>query len=337
MSESSPLVKEKAPLILAEIQKAKSILLHLHPMPDPDSVGSALAMKFALEQMGKKVTLIKGDSDFPEAFAHFPGASTITQKNFFEIDQSEYDLFLILDSGSKEMISRHKPVAFPARWKTIVIDHHKTNPGYAEINLVDPTYPATAEILFDLFKEWGININADIASDLFVGIFTDTGFKYPGTTSRTFRASAELVDKIPDMPKLVAAMENSNTPELVKFDGQALSNIEVFFNVFAIAKVTNDFIVSARLPANAIRVSGTSAFMRTVRPWKISAAAAEVEKGKTKFSFRSQDGDAFDVGALAGSLGGGGHKAAAGLILDMALDEAVKTVVAKAKELYNLT
>src|SRR3954463_13074656 len=102
----SPLIQEKAPVILAEIEKASSILLHCHPSPDPDSVGSALAMKFALEQLGKKVTVIRGDSEIPQAFMHFPGAGDIQSKSFGEVDLKNFDLFIIQDSGSPEMISR---------------------------------------------------------------------------------------------------------------------------------------------------------------------------------------------------------------------------------------
>src|SRR3989344_3205155 len=93
--------------ILSHIEKANSILLHCHPSPDPDSVGSVLAMKCALEQMGKKATVIKGDSDIPQAFMHFPGADTIVKKNFGEVDLKNFDLFIILDSASPEMISRY--------------------------------------------------------------------------------------------------------------------------------------------------------------------------------------------------------------------------------------
>src|SRR5882724_10069578 len=112
-SDISPIIKEKAPIILAEIKKAKSILLHCHPLPDPDSVGSALAMKFALEQMGKKVTFIRGDSEIPRGFMHFPGAKEIVNKNFSEVDLQEFDLLISLDSGSKNMISQASPPSYP--------------------------------------------------------------------------------------------------------------------------------------------------------------------------------------------------------------------------------
>ena len=85
-------IKKYAPIIHSEVQKAKHILLHCHPSPDPDSVGSVLAMKLALEQLGKKVTLIKGDSEIPKAFA-FPSDETITQKSYPEVDLKDFDLF----------------------------------------------------------------------------------------------------------------------------------------------------------------------------------------------------------------------------------------------------
>src|SRR5579872_6587049 len=104
MTDISPLIKEKAPLILAEIKKATSILLHCHPSPDPDSVGSALAMKFALESLGKKATIIQGDNDIPRAYMHFPGAQDIVKKNFFELDLTQFDLFIVQDTGGLERI-----------------------------------------------------------------------------------------------------------------------------------------------------------------------------------------------------------------------------------------
>ena len=191
-NDISPLIREKAPLILVEIKKAKSILLHCHPSPDPDSVGSALAMKFALESLGKKATVIRGDSEIPQAFMHFPGADQIVPKNFGEVDLKEFDLFISLDTAAIDRISTLGKLEFPASLFVIDIDHHRTNPGFGAINLIESSYPATAQILFDLFKEWGVPITADMAYNLFIGIYTDTGaFKYRETTVKTFAIAAE--------------------------------------------------------------------------------------------------------------------------------------------------
>ncbi len=336
--EISPIIKEKAPLILVEIQKAKSILLHFHPSPDPDSVGSALAMKFALEQIGKKVTVIKGDSEFPRGFKHFPGAGEIVEKNFLEIDQSQFDLFIIIDSAQPQMVSRRGEIKFAPNLKTIAIDHHATNRQFAEINLLESAYPASCQILFDLFKLWEVKLTPEISANLFIGIYTDTGaFKYRGVTQHTYEIIGELVKHIPDVSDLITRMENSNSPQLIAFEAAALDSIEVFCGGrFALAAVPSTVIKSKNIPTADVRTSEVSSFMLTVAEWDFVAAAAEIDSNVIKFSFRSKDIEKYDVAKLTESLGGGGHRAAAGLILRMPFDEAKKLVVQKAEELYKL-
>lgn len=323
--------------ILAEIKAAKAILLHCHPSPDPDSVGSVLAMKFALEQLGKKVTAIQGDSEIPKAFMHFPGAGEIVNKNFFDIDVNEFDLFIILDSG-KGGVSRIKEVVFPESLKVINIDHHRTNPGCGSINIIDPSYPANCLILFDLFKEWNIKLNSDIASNLFIGTYTDTGgFKYEGVSSKTFNAAAELSAYIPSIPLLISKMENSNTPGFISFEAAALGNISVLFGgKLAISSVAYSVIESKKIPASDVSAGGISSFMRSVPEWSIVACAAESQPNIVKLSFRSSDSNKYDVSRLAAELGGGGHKAAAGAVLSMPLEQAIEKVVSTAKIMYNL-
>lgn len=334
----SPIIKEKAPLILAEIQKAKSVLLHCHPSPDPDSVGSALAMKFALEQLGKKATVIKGDSEIPQAFMHFPGAGDIVKKNFFEVDLAKFDLFIILDSGSKEMISRFKPITLPLPIKTIIIDHHASNNGYADLNLVESSYPSTSQVLFDLFVLWGINVSHEIAANLFIGIYTDTGgFKYPGTTKRTFDIAGELANDVPEFPRLITEMENSATFGEIKFRALALGSVETFANgQIGLSVISNETLKERGIPLSDVHADQISPVLRTVSDWKVSGILVEIHPRNVKMSFRSKDGDAYDVSKLATALGGGGHKAASGATLDMTIGEAKEMVVAKAKDLYNL-
>jgi phosphoesterase RecJ-like protein len=92
------------------IKESDSILLHLHPKPDPDSIGSALATYHALRSIGKKVTIMAGDTPLPEVFSFLPGFDDIVHKNYFEIDLNDFDLFIILDSGSKQMVSRKEEI-----------------------------------------------------------------------------------------------------------------------------------------------------------------------------------------------------------------------------------
>ncbi len=335
--EISPLIKEKAPLILAEIKKANSILLHCHPSPDPDSVCSALAMKFAVEQLGKKATIIRGDSEIPEAFMHFPGAKEIMMKNYWEIDPSQYDLFIIVDSAITG-VSRIKEVSLPSTMKVINIDHHRTNTGSGSINIVDPTYPATGQLLFDVLGEMKIKITPEIAINLFAGIITDTGgFKFESTTANTFEVAAQLVKIVPDFGKYIAEMENSNTLSDMMFHGLALSSIETFSNgKLAISAVPYYLIEEKKILSVSTSAGTISSILRTVAQFEIMVACIETKPNQIRLSFRTRDAQKYDVSKIAALFGGGGHIVASGATLNMTLDEAKKLVVAKVKELYNL-
>ena len=330
-------MNETADKIKKEIDKAQSILLHCHPSPDPDSVGSTLAMKLALESLGKKVTLIKGDSDISKAFV-FPGVETVTQKNFFEIKLSDFDLFLILDSGSIEMISRKGEVIFPDSLTTVVIDHHATNGGYGKINLVDTSYSSTAQLVFDLLNQWNIEINHDIALNLFMGMYTDTGgFRYGIKPEKTLEVAMTLAKLAPDYQKTIFVMENNNRIESLIFESLALASLKTFFDgKLALVSVCNVDIVKNKFTNDDIFTGYISNKIKSVIGTQIAVTLIEKEPNVVKLSFRTRDVVKYDVSKLALALGGGGHKAAAGATLEMSLPEAIEKVVKTVKELYNI-
>jgi phosphoesterase RecJ-like protein len=330
-------IKDIAPEILKEIKKAKSILLHCHPSPDPDSVGSALATKFALEQLGKKITVIKGDSDIPKAF-DFPGVETIVSKNYFEVDLKNFDLFIIQDTGSLQMISTKAEIVFPEHLMTIVIDHHASNTGYAKLNCIDSTYPATGQLLFDLFTEMGINIDHDIALNLLMGIYTDTGgFKYGGDMVETLRIASVLAKKAPEFTKVINTMENSNRKESLIFEGTALSSFRTYCGgKLGIVSVSNDEILKNSFNDDDMFTGLIANKVKSIIGIEISAILVEKEPNLVKVSIRSRDALKYDISKLALALGGGGHKAAAGVKMKMTLSEAISKLVNTTKEIYNI-
>lgn len=336
--KNSENLKDLVESLKVEIIKANNILLHCHPSPDPDSVGSSLAMKFALEQIGKKVTLIKGDSDIPKAF-EFPGVDTITKKSYSEINISEFDLFIILDSGSLEMISKMPiPTSLPDTLMTVVIDHHASNIGYAKLNIIRPEYPATAQLLYDIFKILDIKVDRNIALNLFMGIYTDTGgFRYENTNIDTFKIASELVSIAPDYYKTISVMENSKRYEALVFEGLALSSVKTFYDgILAVSCVSNDDLIKNNIINEDISTGYISGKLKSVLGIYVSATIIEVEKNVLKISFRTSDSKRFDVSKLAIALGGGGHIAAAGATFYDSPENAMKILVQKAKEIYNL-
>lgn len=337
--ESAKIIKELAPVVLAEVKKAKSILLHCHPKPDPDSVGSALAMKLALEQIGKKATLIKGDSRMPEAFMHLPGARGIVSKNFFEIDQAEFDLFICQDSSSPQMVSRAGKLGAPMPIKTVIIDHHRSNERFGSINLVASALPATSQLLFEIFKEWGIDLTRDIAANLFAGIYSDTGgMKYMGANERTYEIMTDLVKTGISPFHILDPIENSYTPASMSYLCSALKSIETFVDgKVAIASVSSGDLSSHGITESDMSSIQLAHMLRRVIGWDLDVSMVELKPGEIKLGFRTRDEDRFDVSKIAVAFGGGGHKAAAGAgITGKTLAEAKEMVVAKAKELYNL-
>jgi len=323
--------KETAKLIWEAIQKSQRILLHLHPNPDPDSVGSALATARALRDLGKEVTVIKGDSPRPEYLSFLPEYETIVPKSYLEIDPTSFDLFLILDISQPNRITGLGEVKFPPTLKTILIDHHVTAEPFAAINLIAPQYPATAQILYHLFREWGIKLTPAIAACLFIGLYGDTGgFKYKGTTKDTFLIVAILTELVPHFSEMIFQLENNNSRGQLLYEGLALSSIEVVGG----GKVALVVLSQDQLVANGLRYEDTQGVsianrLKSVVGWEIGATLIEQPSGFVKGSFRTRDPKKFDVAKLSLALGGGGHPAAAGATLKMSCPEARKLFLEK--------
>jgi len=310
--------------------------LHLHPRPDEDSIGSVLAMGHALASLGKKFTIIKGDSPLPEEYSHLPGYNWIIDKNFFEIALADFDLFLILDTGGVEQISRQGEIIFPDHLNTVLIDHHDNTVNFARTNLILSDYPAVGQLLFDLFKEWGVALTPEIAINLLIGIQADTGgFKYPRTTSETLAVAAELVKMSPNFPAVIAKCENVLTPGEISYLGLGLSKAESLFNnQAAISAISYEELQRAGIRENDVHQNQIANWFRQVKDWKIGIALVESQPGQTCISLRSQDGEKYDVSKVALAFGGGGHRAAAGATIKKPLAEAKAEVLRAAEELF---
>ena len=330
-------VKKLAPAIWSEIQKANSILLHCHPSPDADSVGGVLGMMHVLKKLNKQVTVIIGDSEAPSSLSCLPGYDQILLKNWFQIDLSNFDLFISQDSSSLSQVSRLGEVKFPDSMRVVVIDHHDTNTKYGHINLVEPEYPAVCQMDYELFKEWQVEINPDSAICLFLGMYTDTGgFKYLGTTPATFNAAAELSNINPDFHKVIFELENNNSPEQVRFMGLSLSCIELYFSgKVAIAAVSHDQLVKFGIKKIHTEKVDISNILKSVKGWEVGIRFTEAEPHQVTLSMRTRDPEKFDVGKIASATGfGGGHKAASGANIPMSFEEAKKHLLSSIQTAY---
>lgn len=322
--------------IWPEIQKSTNVLLHLHPTPDGDSIGSALATMHMLKGLGKKVTLIAGDSELPKAFYYLPGAGEIQLKNYSEVDTAPFDLFLILDSASKDRVSRLNAVEFPSTMRTVVIDHHGTNPKFGDINLVDPSYPATAQILYELFELWGVTVTKHIALTLFLGMFTDTGgFRFKGTTPQTLLYASKLAAIAPEYNEMLSKMENTLEPENLKFLSIAYSTLEHYFNnKVVLAPISFEMLKENHIEKRHTERMELANTLCMVEGWEVSISFIETEKDRVSVSLRTQKGEEYDLSKLAVALGGGGHRMAAGAVISKPFEEAKKFLLETIPQVY---
>jgi phosphoesterase RecJ-like protein len=250
------------------------------------------------------------------------------------------------------MISRKGYVVFPPisnpNLKAIVIDHHASNMGYGEINLVANQYVSTTEILFDLFQEWNIPFSKEIATNLYVGLFTDGGgFRYDRISDHSFYMAGVMYSHNPDLLKVIELLENSASKNSVDFMGLALTQKKVFgpFDIFDAAtnstKNKGSFVISyvsyddiqklGLTPDDYWNGNIVSHMIKAVVGWNVTAMLIEVTPGEVKCSFRTRDQIEFDVSKVALALGGGGHKAAAGV--KKPLPEAMEIVAETMKDI----
>ena len=330
-------VQKLAPAIWKEIHKAQKILLHLHPSPDGDSVGASLAMLWALESMGKKVDLIKGDSNPPKYLSQLPGFEKIVLKHYHEVEIDNYDLFVILDSMDMSRVSNFEVIEFPKKLKTKVIDHHSGNPKFGQINLVDGSYIATSQILYELFIEGKVAISKEMAICLYIGIYTDSGgFKYAPINYKTLEIASKLAKINPKFPEYIFALENNNEPGRISFIGLALNSIELYFGGrVAISAVSYEQLKKAGVDNNNVDKAYISNVLKSVTGWDVGIALVEKDLGVAGLSLRTRDPVKWNVAEIARATGGGdGHPVSAGASIKLPFNEAKKFLLEKIKEVH---
>jgi bifunctional oligoribonuclease and PAP phosphatase NrnA len=324
--------------IWKEIDRSQTILLHLHPSPDGDSIGSALAFYHALTKLGKNVTLIQGDSSVPQNLSHLPGTNKITPQNINQIDLSTFDLFLILDSSSISYVTKSADFKLPKKLKTIVIDHHQSNGKFGKINMVIPNCPATAQIIYELLTYRKIKITPQIAACIYVGIYTDSGgFRYFNPTYKTFNIASHLAKIYPKFSKLIFNIENSDSPDRLKFISLMFSSIKTFYSDHvAVASISYDQILSNHINIDVIGgYSEIGNSIKSVIGWDIAVTLVELQPNMVKVSLRTRDSEIYDLSKIAlATKAGGGHKAAAGATLNMSLEKSQELILSIIKKLY---
>jgi bifunctional oligoribonuclease and PAP phosphatase NrnA len=293
---------------IAELLRTRErFVVMSHIRPDGDALGCTLAMGLCLKQLGKDVTLWNEEGCL-EKFSFLPGSSLVQRP---PVEPQRFDVAIVLDTAVKDRVGKCLPaVAHADTW--VNIDHHVSNPRFADLNYIDSSAPATGEILFELFRKEDLPMTYEMADNLFVAISTDTGsFQYPSTTARTYEIGAELIRmgaKVGELSQKLYENYPRRRLELLK----SLLNALRFTSGDKVASFALTQEVSRKLGAIPEDNEGLIDYIRAVEGVIVAAFFEELEDGRVRVSLRSKDPRA-DVCKVAQQFGGGGHTLAAGI------------------------
>ena len=307
--------------MLSAILSAGSVLLFGHVNPDGDTLGSVLAMKLRLERMGKRVQAMV-DGFVPSRLAFLPGAGDVLSAS--DVPDA-FDLALAIDVASMDRLGKCEAL-FAAAKKTAVIDHHGTNPGYAQINMIDGAAPAAAVLVYRLFEQMELPLSQEEAICLYTALSTDTGnFIYDSTDAESFAMMSALMEAGLPLPEYSRRLFRQKEVPFVRLLGEVLPSLRIIADGrIAGLQLTMDQM--QRAGANGGHTDGVVDYAIDLEGVGMAYFAREIEGGKVKVSLRALAPYAVDK--IASQFGGGGHKLAAGLTLCMPMDEAVRTVEA---------
>jgi phosphoesterase RecJ-like protein len=297
-----------------------------HEAPDGDALGCLSAFGGACDYLGVPCSMyIPGDSGFPPEYDFLPGLDRILRGDLPAVD--EHTTIYFFDCASLLRSNSH---SFPQGVARVNIDHHQDNPGYGDLNLVDPGAPSTSALLYEVLKAAEIPMEGGIATALYVGLVTDTGrFQYSNTTPGAHRMAAELQELGLDVNRVYRLVyESQPLPKLLLLE-RALKHLDVRLDgALAISWLGNDDFREAG--ADEGHAEGLIDWLRGIHGVRAAALVRErIREGKVecKVSLRSTDGDV-DVSAIARLRGGGGHARAAGCTCE----DDVSTVIAWVEE-----
>jgi len=305
--------------IVDAVRARQRFVLSSHSRPDGDSIGSQLAMAYALRAIGKEATVINADPAPPPLMA-FPGVRDIRIAPAVE---GNFDAALIMECGDLQRTG----VAGLDRCFVINIDHHPGNSSYGDINWFDASAAACAEMVYDVVLALGIPLSPEIATHVYLAILTDTGsFHYSGISPRTFEICRECVLAGVDPVIVARNVYDSNNMGRLKLFGAVLGAMQID-STGRVAIVYVDHEMAREAGGTYEDTEGLVNLPLTVKEIEAVVFFKQEKGDEYRVSLRSKGN--IDIGSIAKEYGGGGHKNAAGLTVSGPIEEVQRTLVEK--------
>jgi phosphoesterase RecJ-like protein len=307
------------------LRRASRVLLVAHRPPDADGVGSLLALGRMLSSLGKEVAEVCVEALEPSLLS-LPGAERV--RVTVPPRAAAWDAAVLLDCADVDRAGLEP--GFLRDVTVINIDHHRTNPGFGDVVLVDPTAPATAALVVDLVDALDVPLGADDATDLYAGLLTDTErFTAESVCPATHRLAARLLESGARAAEVAGAMYSTRPASGVTLLASALRKLRRTADgrVAWISLTADDFTKAGVDPMTAEDLASVAVGVEGV--W--AGAYLRPGAGGVRVGLRSRHPEV-DVSRVAQALGGGGHRWAAGCVLPDSRNAATRVVRALQEE-----
>lgn len=299
-------------------------LITTHVRPDPDGLGSQLALADVLESMGKEVQMVIA-SKWPPRYDFLDPTRRIARFTPPGEAHRNVEAIFVLDTGTWNQLGDFGEWMKTASAAKVVIDHHLTQDDLGALALVDTTSEATGRLVYEAAQALGQKLSPWAASCLFAAVATDTGwFRHKNTTPATFALAEKLQLAGADPNYLYDAIYEQNTAARLNLLGLVLQRVRVIENgQIAYSEVQrDDYAKTGAIPQDTEDAVG---YTRSIAGVEVGLLFLEQPAGGVKVSFRSRS--KVDVAKIAAMFGGGGHKLASGATLETSLADAQARVL----------
>ena len=291
--------------ILSKIKQSEKIGITFHTSPDGDSLGSALALLIGLRKLNKQAYIISKEV-VPQTFLYLPFSHEINGETSEPLKHT--DCVIVLDCGDFKRINANLCLE-NREFALINMDHHLSNELYGDLNYVDTSASAVAEIVYEVLRLLDVKLDKEVSTCLYTSLITDTGsFRHSSTTAVTHAIAGELINSGIDFSNIHRIIFENKKFEKIKFYGEVISNMTVEHNGrVCIMYIPKNLVDKYNLVSED--TSDVITFGSSIDTVEVTMLIKEVEDG-VKVSLRSKS--LVNVSKVAEVFNGGGHIRAAG-------------------------
>lgn len=317
-------------ILLPLLRRGRRAVITTHINPDGDAIGSEMALALFLRQRGVRVAVVNSDP-VPRLYAFLDPRREVLRPDAPEARRAmeTCEILFGVDNGTLSRLGAMAEWVRGTSATRVCIDHHASQDDVWQVRLIDESACSTGSMIYDMIRTLRGRLSPEQALAIYVALITDTGyFRFARTDASTYRLAADLLDAGVDPIKVYHQVYERNSPAFVRLLGRALGDVRTELGGrVGWVRLTRPQIIEAG--GEQEDTSDIVNSVLTIEGVKVALLFKELEGARTKVSLRSKG--SLDVNALARRLGGGGHRNAAGILLDEPFERGIERVLAEVR------